>query len=270
MSPAFLALGLVGLLGSPRPWPWPWAVSEASAPGASLESWLGLPLWIEWIVDDPPLGRCPGGARHGGGGRAARTIVGRRRTPDGRRTGSGPGEPSCWPLVRPRSARAAAVVFVFALAEPGAPLVLGLRRTLAFQIVEAAGRPDPFPAAAVWAVMTGLFGLAGWLVWRWGAGPSILDNRENGAVNPRDRPWPRDASRVRRLALTALVAGLGDHRLAAPLGLGPSRACRQSHGAADDGRGAPTDWRARPPDGPAPDRASPGQFRPSGSGDRSA
>ena len=50
-----------------------------------------------------------------------------------------------WPLVRPSSARAAALVFVFALVEPGAPLVLGLRRTLAFQIVEAAGRPDPFP-----------------------------------------------------------------------------------------------------------------------------
>ncbi len=206
ISPAFHALGLVGLLGSPRPWPWPWAVSEGIGPGASLESWLGLPLWIEWIWTTVPWGVALVAL-------ATAATVEQLQPSWGdaaRLTGiSGPRawRALLWPLVRPRSASAAAVVFVFALTEPGAPLVLGLRRTLAFQIVEAASRPDPFPAAAVWAVMTGLFGLAGWLVWRWGAGPTILDNRENGAVNSRHRPWPQDARRVRPLALTVLLAG---------------------------------------------------------------
>ena len=52
-----------------------------------------------------------------------------------------------WPMVRPSALRAAALVFLFALVEPGAPLILGLRRTLAFQIVEPPAGPIPSPAS---------------------------------------------------------------------------------------------------------------------------
>ena len=48
-----------------------------------------------------------------------------------------------WPLIRPSVARAAAGLFAVLLLEPGGPLVLGLRRTLAAQVVEAAFRADP-------------------------------------------------------------------------------------------------------------------------------
>lgn len=79
-----------------------------------------------------------------------------------------------WPLIRPTAARVAAVVFSLALVEPGAPLILGLRRTLAFQIVEAAGRADPFPRTAIWAAMAGLLALAGRVMLRgWGGAPIL-------------------------------------------------------------------------------------------------
>ena len=47
--PAFLALGILGLLGPPSPWPWPFVTQDPKGPGASLESWSGLPLWIVWV-----------------------------------------------------------------------------------------------------------------------------------------------------------------------------------------------------------------------------
>ena len=42
-----------------------------------------------------------------------------------------------WPLIRPSVARASASVFAVLLLEPGGPIVLGLRRTIGFQIVHA-------------------------------------------------------------------------------------------------------------------------------------
>ena len=56
---------------------------------------------------------------------------------------------SRWPIVRPAAARAAGIIFLLAIVEPGAPLVLGLRRTLAFQIVDARRVRAHF-RAAVW------------------------------------------------------------------------------------------------------------------------
>jgi hypothetical protein len=92
-----------------------------------------------------------------------------------------------WPLIRPAAARAAAIIFPLALVEPGAPLVLGLRRTLAFQIVEAASRPDPFPRIAVWTAMAAAFSLAGRsLLRRWGGQPLL-----GSASTARDRERPR-------------------------------------------------------------------------------
>ncbi|HWE37196.1 MAG TPA: ABC transporter permease subunit [Isosphaeraceae bacterium] len=58
-----------------------------------------------------------------------------------------------WPLVRPEAARAAALVFTVSVFEPGAPLVLGLRRTLAYQALAAATRPDDRHRAAALAVV---------------------------------------------------------------------------------------------------------------------
>ena len=77
-----------------------------------------------------------------------------------------------WPLVRPHVAQAVAAVFLLALADPGPPLVLGLRRTLAFQVVEAALGLDTTPRAAILALVTlGFATLARTLLHWWGGAP---------------------------------------------------------------------------------------------------
>src|SRR5262249_16201483 len=53
-APACLALGLVGLWGTPQPWPWPSGAGEIRAGGASLESWRGVPLWGMWLWSTLP------------------------------------------------------------------------------------------------------------------------------------------------------------------------------------------------------------------------
>jgi iron(III) transport system permease protein len=206
VSPAFLALGLLGLWGSPGPWPWPFAGGDGVARGVSLESWRGLPLWVAWVWTTLP---------------AAVALVAQATTRSvaqlepswedaARLTGVGSlraWKTLSWPLVRPASARAAALVFLFALVEPGAPLLLGLRRTLAFQIIQAASRPEPFPHAAVWAVMTGLFGLIGWAVWRWTGGPPLLGDPLNAMAAHRAPRLARTATPLAAFASTTLLAG---------------------------------------------------------------
>jgi len=155
VAPAFLALGLVGLLGPPYGWPWPFSPSGVGFHGASLESWRGLSLWVVWVWTSLP------------GGVALVVIatvsaVERLETSwedAARLAGAGPfraWRDVQWPLVRPSVARVTALVFSLALVEPGAPLILGLRRTIAYQIVDSATRPDPFPRIAIWAVIAGL------------------------------------------------------------------------------------------------------------------
>ena len=120
-----------------------------------------------------------------------------------------------WPLIRPAAARAAAIVFPMALLEPGVPLILGLRRTLAFQIVEAAGRPDPFPRLAVWTVMAAAHRLrrAGWSC-DGGAGRSCSLRRRRWGSAAGPRTVPRAGASL-AMACTAILAGGGDPGLAA-------------------------------------------------------
>jgi ABC-type Fe3+ transport system permease subunit len=112
-----------------------------------------------------------------------------------------------WPLVRPAAARAAALVFPLALVEPGAPLILGLRRTLAFQIVETAARPEPFPRLAVWSVMAACISLAARLVLRGWGGPDLLSQAsamKNGGRTR--RPASRTISLIDLAGSAALAA----------------------------------------------------------------
>ncbi len=140
VPPVFGAIGLRGLLGPPEAWPRV-AVGTWISPG-DWGGWLGW-IWLGLASGVPLVAMatahalaqigpaCEDSARLAG---ASRRQVWRRLIR---------------PLVRPGAARAAAGVFAWTLLEPGAPLVLGLRRTLSFQVVEAALGPDPFPRAAV-------------------------------------------------------------------------------------------------------------------------
>jgi ABC-type Fe3+ transport system permease subunit len=204
-SPAFLALGLRGLLGEPQRWPWPFSRADTGGAGASLESWSGLPLWLVWIWSTLPAGAAIVAL--------ATESSFRRLDPAwneaARLAGASTGRivrQLCWPIVRPAAARAAGLVFLLALVEPGAPLILGLRRTLAFQIASAASQPAPFSRTAVWAVMSGLLGFSGWLAFRWGGGPPILAEPAVGMLFPAlARQSPR-VSRVRTI-LAAVMLG---------------------------------------------------------------
>jgi ABC-type Fe3+ transport system permease subunit len=205
VPPAFAALGILGLLGEPQAWPWPLKSAIAGEAGASLESWRGVPLWIVWLWTTlPGAAVLVALAATGAVERLERTWEDAARL-----TGASPGRiwwTLSWPIVRPAAFRAAALVFVFALFEPGAPLILGLRRTLAFQIVDLAAGRDPFPRVAVWALMAGLLGLAGWAILRWRAGPSILARPEPGVALPRHLRHPRRASALRASVSTVVLA----------------------------------------------------------------
>ncbi len=115
-----------------------------------------------------------------------------------------------WPGVRPSAARAAGAVFTLTLIEPGAPLVLGLRRTLSFQIVDAALGPEPAPRAAVLAVFATVFAvLARGLFRWWGRGEASAPEFVN---EPSGRAmiagWPRAACYTALLGLAAVLAWL--------------------------------------------------------------
>ena len=195
-APAFLALGVVGLLGPPYSWPWPFARSGPGGQGASLESWRGLGLWLVWFWTSLPasvavvmVATVSAVERLEPSWHDAARLAGARPFRAWRNVS--------WPLVRPFAARAAAVVFSLALVEPGAPLILGLRRTVAFQIVDSAARPDPLPRVAIWAVMAGLVALAGWvLIRRWG-GPGCAHEPKERSAQGRG-VWPDTARFVPR------------------------------------------------------------------------
>jgi ABC-type Fe3+ transport system permease subunit len=109
-----------------------------------------------------------------------------------------------WPIVRPETARTLAAVFAVALLEPGAPMVLGLRRTLGYQMVEAVTRPDSAPRAAVLALLGLAFALIGRLLIRGWGGPRIdIDPRER-SDRPSPAGWPR--ALLSALGLSAWVA----------------------------------------------------------------
>ncbi len=172
--PACLALGWIGLLA----WPlhWPLAMRRAVVGIPALESLAGWPSWLLWIASTAP----PVVALVALATARAFEEIDPEWTAAARLAGAGrfaAWRSVTWPIVRPAAARAAAAAFALALLEPGVPILLGLRRTLAFQIVEAATGSDPFPATAIWAVFAAILSFAGrWLLRSWG-GPRPIGSR---------------------------------------------------------------------------------------------
>lgn len=204
-SPAFMALGLTGLFGPVSGWPWPLSTPDPASGGTSLESWRGLPVFFVWVWASLPgavawvwLAAEPSFQRLEPSWAATARLAGSGRFRIFRDL--------TWPIIRPPAARAAGQIFVFSLVEPGASLILGLRRTLAYQIVDAAAGPEPFPRAAVWVVMAGLLGLAGWTVFRWRGGKPILDTPSGNAGVPSTSTTQSATSLRTLLAILSVAA----------------------------------------------------------------
>jgi iron(III) transport system permease protein len=238
--PACLALGVLGLWGTASPWPWPASMGEAVSGRPSLETWQGLPSWALWIWTTLPSA-------------AALVILATAAALErvepawhdaARLAGAGPirtWRTVTWPLIRPAAVRAAAIVFPLALVEPGAPLILGLRRTLAFQIVETASRPEPFPRLTVWAAMAAVFAFVGRWLLRWWGGPPLLGTSDE----PRGRVRPRvPTKRAGAPAAVACVVALAG---SVALGWLPVLGLGRVFWALGQGPGAPSDAT-----GPAP------------------
>jgi ABC-type Fe3+ transport system permease subunit len=203
-SPFLLALGQLGLWGAPHPWPWPFAATGRGGEGVTLESWKGLSLWALWVWSSVPSAVAIVMYVTAGSVQQLQPAW----SDAARLAGLSPfraWRSLMWPLVRPAAAKAAALVFPLALVDPGAPLVLGLRRTIAFQIAETAMRPAPFPRLAVWAAIAGLIALAGRLLVGWWGGPPILDPDEIKRPPWRDPVIPRRAGAIAALGGTILL-----------------------------------------------------------------
>lgn len=105
-----------------------------------------------------------------------------------------------WPAIRTATARATAVVFTLTLAEPGAPIVLGLRRTLGFQLVESVLDVEPAPRSAALALAAIAYSALATALFFWWGRPS------RGAPGERLHGQPKRAG---ALAAACFVAVLG-------------------------------------------------------------
>jgi len=109
-----------------------------------------------------------------------------------------------WPVIRPDVARAAAAVFALNVAEPVGPIVLGLRRTLAVPMLDAARRlDDPTRAATLALLAIAIAALGRALVLLWGGHRCL--GPDHGTNQPRPAAGWR-ASWVSIAILTAWAA----------------------------------------------------------------
>lgn len=109
-----------------------------------------------------------------------------------------------WPLVRPSGVRAAVLVFGLVLVDPAAPLLLRLRWTLGYQIVEAATTGAPPTRAAVLALLGVLCAAVVTLVARLGLGPTRIEGDGEEPARPQRAAWWRAA--LYMVLLTTWVA----------------------------------------------------------------
>ncbi len=190
VSPFFGALGLRLLFGRSRPWYEVWSTAGMSP---DLREWVGL-AWVDLAVGVPMimLATMRGLARIDPGWEAAGRLAGLSRWGAWRRL--------AWPMVRPQVMRTLSLLFTVILVEPGAPLILGLRRTLAFQIIEAVSAPEPSARAALLALTTLLYVLLAWTFLRWWGGESLA---YPASVSQR----PESAGVVRTVLFWGCLAG---------------------------------------------------------------
>lgn len=194
LPPACAALGLRLLFGPSGPWHGAWG-QFATQVGLDPRAWAWVALaWVGLACGVPLVALT-----------TARALARVEPAWEDAARWAGAGRWRVWrrvvrPMVRAEIARSAGIVFGLTLVEPAAPLLLGLRRTLAFQTVEAALSPEPAPRAAVLALAAlGYALVARSLIQWWGGEPAALAERPVG----RPEIAGRFRSPVFALALTA-------------------------------------------------------------------
>ena len=164
-GPLLVAPGIALVLGGQRGWDGPADRTALGLSSGLFVRWAAL-AWTGLVVGAPlvalttvsALGRVAPSwseaARAAGAsrGRAWRDVV--------------------WPILRPEAARASAVVFALMLLEPAGPLILGLKRTLAVQMFDAARRLHQPTHAATLAVIAIAIAAAGRAAIGWWGGPT--------------------------------------------------------------------------------------------------
>ena len=175
-GPLLVAPGIALALGGQRGWDGPADRTAFGLSSGLFVRWAAL-AWTGLVVGAPlvalttvsALGRVAPSwseaARAAGAsrGRAWRDVV--------------------WPILRPEAARASAVVFALTLVEPAGPLILGLKRTLAVQMFDAARRLHQPTHAATLAVIAIAIAAAGRAAIGWWGGP--CPKTGSGTLNSR-------------------------------------------------------------------------------------
>lgn len=197
-GPVAVAAGIGLILGGDAGARWAWldARSILGMPFSDLARWLGL-AGVGAILGVPVVAATTAAAwgRFDPTWAEAARAVGASRVRIARDL--------AWPLLRPEVARAVAAVFALALAEPAGPILLDRPRTLAAQIVAAAGRDAAPTRAATLAALLLLAAWAGRLLIGWWGGASVLPpDPDRGAPPPR----AASAGRRRGYLLAALLA----------------------------------------------------------------
>ena len=200
VPPAFAAIGLRALFGLPRTWTrtplsWAWAVPFAD--------WAAL-FWVELLVAAPlvALATARALARVDPVWEDAARLSGVSRRRLWRQV--------VWPVVRPDVARTLGLVFTLSILEPGAPLVLGLRRTLAYEVAESAldGGVGTLNRAVVLALAaTAAAALARAAIGWWG-GPELPSSVRDATplLRPARASWRRGALFIGLGGLAAFLA----------------------------------------------------------------
>jgi iron(III) transport system permease protein len=166
-GPLLIAPGVLLVMGGPGAWEWLSARTLLGFSAEELARWSAL-VWVGLAWGVPMVGLATESAL-------------RRVEPAwleaARAVGASPfraWRDVVWPVLRPEAARGAATVFTLSLVEPAGPMVLGLRRTLAIQILGEASRLDQPTRAATLALMAiAIALLARAAILRWG-GPTVL------------------------------------------------------------------------------------------------
>jgi iron(III) transport system permease protein len=165
VPPAFAALGLQWVFGS-------------DCSGVEPSGWSAPLAWTEWFWVEFSAGAALVGLASASALRCTDPLWEDAARLEGA-SSARIWQKLLWPVIRPEVARALGVVFSLTLLDPGAPIVLGIRRTLGFQIVFSAldGGPGQLTRAVLLALGGAFLASFGRLLIGWAGGAHETNGR---------------------------------------------------------------------------------------------